>query len=147
MYPHDRPNRLARALNSLSVVQFRSGVLASRRWVVMEVRGYRSGRVISCPLVVASVAGHRYLVSMLGEKANWVRNVRAADGHVVLRQRGREPVRLVEVPVADRARIIRRYLDFAPGARPHIPVDRHAPVEEFEKIADRIPVFRVTAEA
>lgn len=104
MYPHDRPNRLARALNSLSVVQFRSGVLASRRWVVMEVRGYRSGRVVSCPLVVAPVAGHRYLVS------------------------------------------IRRYLDFAPGARPHIPVDRHAPVEEFEKIADRIPVFRVTAD-
>jgi len=146
MYPHNRPNWLARALNNLSVVQFRAGVLANRRWVVMEVPGFRSGRTVACPLVVAPVAGHRYLVSMLGEDANWVRNVRAADGHVVLRHRDREAVRLVEIPVVDRARVIRRYLDFAPGARPHIPVDRHAPIEEFEKIAGRIPVFRITAD-
>jgi hypothetical protein len=31
----------------------------------------------------------------------------------------------------------------APGARPHIPVDKDAPLEEFEAIAARIPVFRV----
>ena len=30
------------------------------------------------PLVVATVGGERYLVSMLGEEVNWVRNVRAA---------------------------------------------------------------------
>ena len=32
------------------------------------------------------------------------------------------------------------------GARPHIPVDRHAPVEDFERIAAQFPVFRVTTD-
>ena len=44
----------------------------------MEVPGRRSGRIVSLPLVVATVRGERYLVSMLGEEVNWVRNVRAA---------------------------------------------------------------------
>ena len=53
--------------------------------------------------------------------------------------------RLVEVPVSERAPIIKRYLEKVPGARPHIPVDRHAPVADFEAIAPRYPVFRVVS--
>jgi hypothetical protein len=52
-------------------------------------------------------------------------------------------VRLVEVPVGQRAPILRRYLDCAPGARPHIPVRRKAPIGEFERIADGYPVFHI----
>jgi len=37
-------------------------------------------------------------------------------------------------------------LDLAPGARPHFPVPRRAPLPEFERIADRYPVFRVLPE-
>jgi hypothetical protein len=62
---------------------------------------------------------------------------------VVLRRGGREEVRLEEVEPGDRAPILRRYLAAAPGARPHIPVDRHAPLEEFERIAGQFPVFRI----
>ena len=40
--------------------------------------------------------------------------------------------------------ILRRYLALAPGARAHIPIDRHAPLEQFERIAPQIPVFRIT---
>ncbi|MGN9893956.1 hypothetical protein [Micromonospora sp. L31] len=36
-----------------------------------------------------------------------------------------------------------RQLHLAPGARPHLPVDRRAPLAEFEAVADRYPVFRV----
>jgi hypothetical protein len=39
--------------------------------------------------------------------------------------------------------ILRRYLAVAPGARPHIPIDRDAPVTEFESIAQAYPVFCV----
>jgi hypothetical protein len=46
--------------------------------VALEVPGRRSGRIVSLPLVVAAVDDERYLVSMLGEGVNWVRNVRAA---------------------------------------------------------------------
>ena len=52
-------------------------------------------------------------------------------------------VRLEEVDLAARAPILRRYLAVAPGARPHLPVDRRAPLEEFEQIAAEFPVFRV----
>jgi hypothetical protein len=35
------------------------------------------------------------------------------------------------------------YLERAPGARPHIAIDKDAPLSEFEKIAPALPVFRV----
>ena len=129
--------------------QGRAAVFAAGIWpgrvAALEVRGRTSGRVISLPVVITDYDGERYLVSMLGENVNWVRNVRAADGTAVLRHGRREPVRLVEVPADARPPILRRYLELAPGARPHIPVDRRAPRQAFEQIAPRIPVFRVTA--
>jgi len=144
MYRGGRPGRLARALNRLSALQFGSGFLASRDWISLEVTGRRSGRTVACPLVVTHYQGERYLVSMLGRNANWVANVRAADGDVVLRHRRRERVHLVEMAPGDRAPILRRFLAVAPGARPHLPVDRHAPIADFEPIAADYPVFRVT---
>lgn len=88
----------------------------------------------------AEYEGGRYLVSMLGE-VNWVRNVRANPRAALLR-RGREEVRLVEVAPDQCAPILRKYLEIAPGARAHFPLDQHAPLPEFERIADRYPVFR-----
>ena len=144
MYRGGRPGRLARAANRLSARQFSAGFLSPQRAVTLEVRGRRSGQVISLPLVVADLAGERYLVSMLGNEASWVRNVRAAGGLAVLRRGGRHTVRLVEVEPGQRAPVLKRYLAVAPGARPHLPVDRHASLEEFERIADKYPVFRIT---
>src|SRR4051794_10795307 len=145
MYPANRPNWLARVLNTLSAAQYSAGVLAPARAVTLEVPGRRTGRSLACPLVVATVRGERYVVAMLGEDTNWVRNVRANDGRAVLRHRGRESVRLVEVDPALRAPILRRYLALAPGARPHVAIDRRAPLAEFERIAADYPVFHVTA--
>ena len=92
---------------------------------------------------MADWRGAWYLVSMLGEDCNWVRNVRAAGGRAILRHGRARPCHLAEVPVAERAPILQRYLRKVPGARPHIPVDRHAPLAEFAAIADRYPAFRV----
>jgi hypothetical protein len=33
----------------------------------------------------------------------------------------------------------------APGARPHLPVDKDAPLSEFEKVSAQFPVFRVVS--
>jgi quinol monooxygenase YgiN len=147
MYRTGRPGILARVMNRISAVQFSAGVLSPARAKTLEVPGRRTGRLVSFPVVVAEYQGGRYLVSMLGKDANWVLNVRAAGGRVVLRRGGREEVRLAEVEPGDRAPILKRYLAAAPGARPHIPVDRHAPLAEFEKIADQFPVFRIIASA
>jgi hypothetical protein len=142
LYRGGRPNWFARLQNRVSAVVFAAGIW-SRRLAALEVRGRRSGRLISFPVVIADYRGERYLVSMLGERANWVRNVRAAKGGAILRHGPREQVRLVDVPIGERAPILRRYLAVAPGARPHIPIDRTAPMEDFEQIAATIPVFRI----
>jgi deazaflavin-dependent oxidoreductase (nitroreductase family) len=146
MYRGGRPHRLARLMNRQSAILHAAGILVPDRWVTLEVPGRRTGRLISFPLVVADYEGERYLVAMLGKDANWVRNVRAAGGRAVLRHGRREAVQLEEVDPGARAPILRRYLAVAPGARPHLPVDRRAPLEEFDRIAAQIPVFRVTAD-
>ena len=143
LYREGRPNLLAKFLNRASAIAHSAGIWPSRL-ATLEVPGRRSGRLISFPVVIADYEGERYLVAMLGEDANWVRNVRAAGGRVVLRHGRRETVRLEDVDPAARPPIVRRYLDVAPGARPHIPVDRRAPDEEFELVAPQIPVFRIT---
>lgn len=87
----------------------------------------------------------RYLVSMLGDNVQWVQNVRAAGGRVVLRSGAREEVQLEEVPVGQRAPILKASLQRAPGARPHVPVNKDAPLAEFQRVAAAFPVFRVAS--
>jgi hypothetical protein len=82
---------------------------------------------------------------MLGERSNWPRNVRAAGGHAVLTHGRRRPVQLVEVPIALRAPILRRYVTFALGARPHIATSWRAQLAAFEDIAENYPVFKITS--
>ena len=52
-------------------------------------------------------------------------------------------MRLEEVVPDERPPILKRYLELAPGARAHIPMDRRAPLTEFEPIARDYPVFRI----
>ena len=117
LYRGQRPNRLAKAMNSVSEFIGRIG-LAGNYMVALQVKGRNSGRTISFPVVVALVAGERYLVAMLGENVAWVRNVRAAGGRALPRARGLrhgrcEAIILDELPPAQRAPILRV---FAPCA-------------------------------
>jgi deazaflavin-dependent oxidoreductase (nitroreductase family) len=143
LYRGGRPNRFARLQNRASAITFAAGIWP-KRVAALEVRGRRSGRTISFPVVIADYEGERYLVAMLGEDTNWVRNLRAAGGRAVLRHGRREAVQLDEVVADSRPAILRRYLELAPGARPHIPIDRAAPIEDFVPIASQYPVFRIT---
>jgi hypothetical protein len=61
----------------------------------------------------------------------------------VLRHGRRRHCLLSEVPVAQRAPILKRYLATVPGARPHIPISPGAPLTDFTAIAAHYPVFRV----
>ena len=146
LYAGNRPGRIAAVLNGFWKRIHALGVLPNYL-VTLEVEGRRTGRLVSLPLVMAVVDGERYLVSMLGAEAGWVRNVEAA-GHVATIVHGRrERVRLLSVPVEQRPRIIKAYLERAPGARPHIPVDKGAALDAFIEIAPTIPVYRVVSSA
>ncbi|GAA2853140.1 hypothetical protein GCM10010472_07940 [Pseudonocardia halophobica] len=142
LYRGGRPNRLARGADRLTAALFARGA-GPDHLVALEVRGRRSGHTVGLPLVVAEVHGERYLVSMLGEHVNWVRNVRAAEGEAVLRHGRREEVHLDEVAPEQRAPVLKAYVGRAPNARTHIPVDKDAPLREFARVAPRYPVFRV----
>ena len=142
LYRGGRPNRLASWLNRGWATIHGLGI-APDYLVTMEVTGRRSGRTISLPLVMTRLNGERYLVSMLGTEAGWVRNVQAAEGKAVLRHGRRENVHLEEVAVEQRAPILKAYLQKAPGARGHVVIDKDAPLSEFEQVAAQYPVFRV----
>jgi hypothetical protein len=135
---------VARLLNRWGAAVYARGV-APDYLVTLEVPGRRSGRTVSLPLVMVVVGGERYLVSMLGDDVNWVRNVKAAEGEVTLRHGHREEVRLEEVAPDRRAPVLKAYLKRAPGARAHLPVDKDAPLAEFERVSPRFPVFRVVS--
>jgi hypothetical protein len=141
-YRGGRPNRAARVLDRATAAVYARGV-SPNYLVTLEAPGRSSGRAIRFPLVMVVVEGERYLVSMLGGGTNWVYNVRAAGGEAVLRHGRQEAVRLEEVAVDRRASMLKAYLGRAPNARSHIPVDQDAPLAEFERVADRFPVFRV----
>jgi deazaflavin-dependent oxidoreductase (nitroreductase family) len=142
MYAGGQGNATARWFSRCWARVFDLGILP-RRWVTLEVTGRRSGRIRRFPLGMADWEGRWYLVPMLGERCQWVRNVRAADGQAVIRRRRAVRCRLVELPEAERPAILRRYLLKVPGARPHIPVRPDAPEADFAAIAPRYPVFLV----
>jgi deazaflavin-dependent oxidoreductase (nitroreductase family) len=135
---------VARLLDRGSAMVCALGV-APDYMVTLEVAGRRTGRIVRLPLVMVVVDGERYLVSMLGEDVNWVRNVKAADGRVTLRHGRSEDVRLEEVAPEHRAPVLKDYLRRAPRAGAHMPVGRDAPLAEFERVSPRFPVFRVVS--
>ena len=142
LYRGGRPNRVASIINRWTAAVYAFGI-APNYLVTLDVVGRRSGRVLSLPMVMAVVEGERYLVSMLGEEVEWVRNVRAAGGKVTLRHGRHEEVRLEEVAADRRAPVLKAYLKRAPGARAHLPIHWDAPLSKFEPLSSRFPVFHV----
>lgn len=77
---------------------------------VLEVQGRSSGRLRRTPVNLLSFEGRDYLVAPRGE-AQWVRNVRAADGRLatVVGRRRQEWVAR-ELEGADKVPVLRAYL-------------------------------------
>jgi F420H(2)-dependent quinone reductase len=95
-------NNLVRGLTRLGV-----SVRGSR---VLEHRGRRSGKLFHTPVNLLDYEGTRYLVAPRGE-TQWVRNVRNADGHLVLiLGRRRQHCTATEIPVEDSLPVLRSYL-------------------------------------
>jgi deazaflavin-dependent oxidoreductase (nitroreductase family) len=110
---------------------------------VLEHRGRRSGKRHHTPVNLLTVDGQQYLVAARGE-TEWVRNVRAAGGQLVLiLGRRRQVCTAAEVPASERAAILRAYLRrwkfevgmFFEGVTPD------SSDAEFTAIAERHPVF------
>ena len=117
--------------------------LLPRMLLTLQTSDRSSGRVTSTILVVATYQDQRYIVSMLGEGSEWVKNVRAAGGKASIKRGRSRPVQLTEIPPHERASILKAWAQVATSGRHHFPVSHDAPISAFETIAGDYPVFRI----
>ena len=91
LYQNKRPTRLGRWFNRINC--WWSGLgLPPRFQAVLEIQVHKSGRIHANPVVIPTVNGKHYLVSMLDLQSDWVQNIEAAHGKAVIRQGRRSRV-------------------------------------------------------
>jgi len=134
-----RPPR--RFLNPLVTALVRLGVGPANTYL-LSVRGRRSGRRYTTPVTLVEHAGERWLVAPYGERS-WVKNARAAGRVELRRGRARADVAVEELPAAERAPILRAYVERVPIVERFFDAPRGAPDEAFAAEAGRHPVFRL----
>ncbi len=117
--------------------------LAPAILLTLQVKDRNNAQLRSIVLVVATYQGHRYLVSMLGDRSEWVQNLRVAGGKAFIKRGKCHPVILTEIPPQERAPILHAWCQVATSGRQHLPVSHRAPVSAFEAISGEYPVFRI----
>jgi len=141
-YRNRRPTRLGHWCSQFYCWWARAG-LPPRFLVALEVRDRVSGRMRADAVVVSTVNGQQYIVSMFGTISDWVRNLEAANGDAVLCHGGSRRVRLVLVPAEERAPILQEFVRIASSGRKHFPLPVGAPPADFAAIAAEYPVYRI----
>jgi hypothetical protein len=141
-YRDRRPTRLGHWVSQFFCFGARMGV-TPQSWVSLEVRDRASGRIRADAVVVPTVAGERYVVSMFGTISDWVQNVEAARGDATIVHGSSVRVRLVPVPPGERAPILKEYVRVASSGRKHFPLPVDAPLAAFAAIAGQYPVYRI----
>ena len=136
-------NSMVRFANRFMIRLNRWGIAAPNSYV-LTVRGRKTGKTYSVPVLLVEENGQRWLVSPYGE-VSWVRNARAA-GEVTLSRKGRsEVLKIHEAPPQESAPILKNYITREGIVRPYFDVQPEAPVEAFAAEAPRHPVFQLLA--
>jgi len=136
------PGALDRILGRALVLLVWIGLIRGH-FYVLEVRGRKTGRIISLPVDPLDFEGRRYLVCARGN-SNWVRNARAAGEVALVRAMRRRRYAARELPPSLRPPVLKAYLDrFAGEVQRFFPVPRGSPVESFNDLAPRYPVFEL----
>jgi hypothetical protein len=128
-------NRIIVAINRMGI--------SFGTWYILSIPGRKTGKLRSTPVSVLHVNGQRYVAT--GFDTHWVKNARKVGKGMLERGRKKQYVALVELPVEERAPILREF----PRQVPHgvqyfeklldIPVDPEA----LAVAAPRCPVFRL----
>jgi len=137
-----RPSAVERLFGRILVGLVRIGVIRGH-FYVLEVRGRRSGRMISLPVDPLFVEGRCYLVCARGD-SNWVRNARVSGEIALVRALRRRHYALRELPSSARPPLLKAYLDrFPTEVQRFFPVPRGSPAASFDDLAPRYPVFEL----
>jgi deazaflavin-dependent oxidoreductase (nitroreductase family) len=113
------------------------------------VPGRKSGQPRTTPVSLMNFEGARHVVGGF-PGADWVKNARAAGQGVLSCGRSKETVRLVELPAEEARPVLRAFpvevptgVDFMKNAG----LVTSANPDEFEALAGRCAVFRLTEES
>jgi hypothetical protein len=135
--------RWLKLANPLIVALQRRGVVIGTMRL-LSVPGRKSAKLRTTPVSPLKVDGERYIIAGL-EDADWVKNARVAGWGILARGRVQERVNLIELPLRERAPVLREF----PRKVPHgVQFFRQlygisGTPKEFEALASRCPVFRV----
>jgi hypothetical protein len=121
--------------------------LPPQSWIALQVRDRVSGRLRADAVVLPTVAGQQYVVSMFGTISDWVHNLEGAHGDAIISHGGSRRVHLVPVPPQERAPILLEYVRVASSGRKHFPLAVGSPLADFAAIAAHYPVYRIEVPA
>lgn len=137
-----KPNGIDRFFNRVFGFLIRIGVGLSHNYL-LEVRGRKTGRTYSTPVNLLDHHGKQYLVAPRGD-TEWVKNVIASGEATLVRGRRREKVFLRPLPGEVKPDILKDYLDrYSKTVQRFFPVQAGSPVEAFQPLASRYPIFEV----
>src|SRR5262249_51212945 len=111
---------------------------------LLSVPGRKSGKLYTTPVSPFSVDGRQYILS-LGDTA-WVKNAHVAGWGVLARGRRQWRVHLVEVPLEQRAPIVREFPTQVSGGVPFfvkMGVVASGSPDAFAAAAPRLSLFRI----
>jgi deazaflavin-dependent oxidoreductase (nitroreductase family) len=128
-------------IDSIYITIVRLGLLPGA--YLIKVPGRKSGKIYTVPLFVLHAQGERWLVAGFAQ-SDWVKNLRAAGGCTLYRNRREEKVSVEEIKDIDLcAAILKEFVSKAPGQSRGFAISPDAPIEEYRKLAPQHPIFRV----
>ena len=136
------PNLVDRTVNRAFGLLLKLGIGLKHNYL-LEVRGRKTGKIHATPVNVLEYKSKKYLVAPRGY-TQWVRNVDAGGESALVRGGRREAIKPRSVAEASKAEILKVYLDcFRLTVQRYFPVPAGSPVEVFEPLKGRYPVFEV----
>jgi len=130
-----------RAVNRLVRLLLKLGLMPGPTYL-LTVPGRRTGRPLSTPVTLVEDGNTRWLVAPYGDVA-WVRNARAAGQITLTRGKRSETLPIRELPPAEAAPVLQRYITRVPITRPYFDATPDSPLAAFIAEAPRHPVFEL----
>jgi deazaflavin-dependent oxidoreductase (nitroreductase family) len=130
-----------RVANRLMKFLIRAGLVPKPAYI-LTVRGRKTGKLYSTPVSLVENDDGRWLVAPYSEN-NWVRNARAAGEATIARRGYKETLPATEVPVDERAPILKTYFDRERFARAYTDFTPETSLETYAEKASNHPVFKL----
>jgi hypothetical protein len=141
MTEHRRPPRWLKLANRLNIAMLGRGIgPATQR--ILTIAGRSTGLPRRTPIATVQLGRSTYIVAGY-PSSDWVKNARAGGPATLSRGATSTPVTLIELPVAERAPILREFLRSIRGGRSFLTVGASATDAELAAAAAEHPVFRV----